>query len=87
MHNARMPTKTISVKLEAYERLRNARRYPGESFSEVVLRATWPGQTVTGRELLRLCQERGPLLAPEALDRVERLKQTDAPPPDKWNGR
>jgi len=82
-----MPTKTISVKLEAYERLRSARRYPSESFSQVVLRATWPEQTVTAGELLQLCRGRGPLLAPEALDRVERLKETDAPPPSKWNGR
>lgn len=32
MHFACMSTKTISVRLEAYERLKRARRYPGESF-------------------------------------------------------
>lgn len=35
-----MATKTISLKVEAYERLRSARRYREESFSEVVMRAT-----------------------------------------------
>lgn len=34
-----MATKTISLKLEAYEKLRAARRSPDESFSEVVMRA------------------------------------------------
>jgi hypothetical protein len=39
-----MSTKTVSLKKEAYDRLRAARRYPGESFSDVVLRARWrPG--------------------------------------------
>jgi hypothetical protein len=45
---ARMATKKISLRLEAYERLRRARRNPGESLSEVILRARWPGQTLTG---------------------------------------
>jgi predicted CopG family antitoxin len=44
-----MGTKTVSLKDEAYNRLKSARRYPGESFSEVVLRATWPEDTITGR--------------------------------------
>ena len=84
MHNTHMATKTIPLKLEAYEKLRLARRYPGESFSEVVLRATWPEETVTAGELLRLCRERGALLSPEMLDRIERLKESDEPPDDKW---
>ena len=54
-----MSSKTISLKLEAYERLRAARRYPGESFSEVVLRATWPEDTISARDLLALGRSRG----------------------------
>jgi hypothetical protein len=42
VHIAYIASKTITLKLEAYNRLRAARRYPTESFSEVVLRATWP---------------------------------------------
>ena len=63
-----MATKTISLKLEAYEKLKAARRYAGESFSEVVLRATWPDETVTAQVLLRICRERGPLLTEEMLE-------------------
>jgi hypothetical protein len=66
-----MSTKTISLKREAYDRLRAARRYPEESFSEVVLRATWPEDTVTASNLLRLYRGRRPRLPERLLDRVE----------------
>ena len=86
MHNAHMATKTISLKLEAYEKLRAARRYAAESFSEVVLRATWPEETATGRELLDRWRREGPFLEAGALDRIEDLKKLDTPPEDKWSG-
>jgi len=79
-----MSVKTISLKLEAYERLRAARRYPTESFSEVVLRATWPEDTITARDLLALGRSRGPRFSEEELDRVEALKRQDPPPENKW---
>ncbi len=82
-----MATKTISLKLEAYEKLRGARRYPTESFSDVVLRATWPEETITGGRLLELCRERGPVFGEKELTRVERLKKKDKPPADKWKTR
>lgn len=81
-----MGTKTISVKDEAYNRLKAARRYPDESFSEVVLRATWPEDTITGRGLLDLLASRRFGLRSEDLDRLEELKQRDEPPEDKWAG-
>jgi predicted CopG family antitoxin len=82
-----MATKTISLKLEAYERLRRARRFPEESFSEVVLRATWPEETLTAGELLRRTRERGAYFTGEELDRVAEAKRADGPPEDKWAGR
>jgi len=75
-----MASKTISLKTEAYERLRAARRYPTESFSEVVLRATWAEQTVTGAELLRRTRAEGPNFTDEGLNEVEFLKVIDTPP-------
>ncbi len=87
MHNACMGSKTISVKDEAYERLRAARRYPGESFSEVVLRARWPEDTITARELRVLARTRGARLSDADLDRIDALKRLDAPPEDKWASR
>lgn len=84
MHNAHVSTKTISLKLEAYERLKGAKAYPDESFSEVVMRAFWPETTVTAEELVKLCRERGPTFSLEELDRIDDLKQRDEPPEDKW---
>ena len=68
-----MATKTISLKLEAYERLKAARRHPDESFSGVVMRASWPEHAVTAREWLGLRRERGPVFNAEALDRIDEL--------------
>ncbi len=82
-----MSVKTISLKLEAYERLRAARRYPAESFSEVVLRATWPEDTVTARQLLDLRRAAARRFSDEELDRVDALKRRDIPPEDKWASR
>jgi len=72
-------TKTISLKLEAYERLRAARRYPTESFSEVVLRATWPEDTITASDLLALHRTRRVRFSNEELDRIEALERGEAP--------
>ncbi len=86
MHIALVSTKTITVKHEAYERLRAARRYPTESFSEVVLRASWPEDTTTARALLDRLQ-RGALFSSEELDRVDALKRHAGLPEDKWRDR
>lgn len=79
-----MATKTISVRIDAYERLRNARRDPKESFSDVIMRAVWEEAPITGGELLALLDAEGPLLSEEALDRIDELKASDEPPEDKW---
>ena len=82
-----MGTKTISLKTEAYDRLRAARRYPTESFSEVVLRASWPEDTISSGELLTLYRTNGPILPDAALARIEELRRSDTPPADKWANR
>jgi hypothetical protein len=82
-----MGTKTISLKDEAYKRLKAARRYPDESFSEVVLRATWPEDTITAKAFLALLDSRRSHLRTDELDRTEALKAHDRPAEDKWAGR
>lgn len=80
-----MATKTISLQLDAYEKLRAARRRPSESFSQVIRRARWPEETITAGELLRRYRERGGFLSEEDLDRIDELKAKEAPPIDKWS--
>jgi hypothetical protein len=79
-----MASKTITLKLEAYNRLRAARRYPTESFSEVVLRASWPSDTSTGRDLMRLYRQGWPRLPKGAIEKVAAATAADKPPVDKW---
>lgn len=86
MHIARVSSRTITVKDAAYERLRAARRYPTESFSEVVLRATWPEDTTTARGLLEHLR-RGAMFSSDELDRLDAMKRDAAPPDDKWRDR
>jgi predicted CopG family antitoxin len=79
-----MATKTISLRIDAYERLRRARLRPEESFTEVVLRAEWPDRGVTARELRAIYETEGPIFDDEALDRIDEAKSHDQPPKDKW---
>lgn len=83
MYTCTMATKTISIDLEAYERLRRARQSPDESFSRVIKRAQWPGKPRTAAALLRALGQ-APLPDPTALDRLELAQRADAPPEDPW---
>ena len=75
MYDSCMATKTITLELDAYEKLKRAKRVPRESFSSVVRRARWDESTEAGnvlgslRELYRL--NPASFLAEEALDRID----------------
>ncbi len=59
-----MATKTVTLELDAYEKLKAAKR-PGESFSATVRRARFGPSDSTGRSVLTLLQN----LNAEAADR------------------
>lgn len=76
MHDPCMATKTISLELDAYEKLKKAKRSGRESFSEVVRRARWDDGPSTGRGILaHLAQlrERHPqsFLSDDVLDHLD----------------
>lgn len=86
MHVYGMATKTISIDMEAYERLRRARRTPTESFSRVIKRATWDAPPCTAGHLLETL---GPLppTPDDVLERLQRAQADDAQPEDPWRAR
>lgn len=82
--DACMATKTISVDLDAYERLKQARLRPDESFSRVIKRARWDTPSSTGGALLELSRKLEPL-SDEIIHRLEKAQLEDNPPSDPWS--
>ncbi len=54
-----MASKTISLSVDSYNRLKAARKHPGESFSSVIRRARWDDALPLGdgNEILRYYKE------------------------------
>lgn len=71
-----MPTKTISLELDAYEKLRRAKRFPRESFSEVVRRVVVAESGISGRDLLA----RAVMLDESDCEAIDALKANDPAP-------
>ena len=78
-----MATKTITLEMDAYERLRQVKR-GGESFTEVVRRAVWPDLPATGESLLKYYREGGSGVSSKYLDAVEDATSHDSIPDDPW---
>jgi predicted CopG family antitoxin len=79
-----MPTKTISVDLEAYEALRRARRTPKESFSQVIRRARWSDRAKTCDDLLKALPG-FPVASDEVVRRLDEAQAADTPPDSPWS--
>ena len=80
-----MSSKTISLSLDAYSKLVNARRTKNESFSQVVLRGAWPEETITEKQLLNRIERNPPGFTDTELDTIDKTKISQTKPVDKWN--
>ncbi len=78
-----MPTKTITLELDAYEKLRLAKR-GGESFTEVVRRAVLVDAPLNGQMLRGYFQNGGSGVSEKYLDSVEEAAKHDSIPDDPW---
>jgi len=78
-----MPTKTITLELDAYEKLRQVKR-GGESFTEVVRRAVWVDAPATGEGLLKYFHNGGSGVSDKYLDAAEEAAKHDPIPDDPW---
>jgi hypothetical protein len=83
-----MATKTISLELDAYEKLRRAKRSPRESFSSVVRRAVFPDAAYTAADLLSLMRRRMEtdhvIVDAATLDRLDAAQERYRISPSKW---
>ncbi len=75
-----MATKTITLEIDANERLKRAKRTPRESFSEVVRRLPMPAGAITAGQYLPLARERGALLTEDDARAIDELNLADEPP-------
>ena len=78
----KMATKTISVNLEAYDRLCQARSSAKESFSKVICRGEWKPKHGSAGDLLLKCRERESSSAD--LELLDETQEKDFPPLDLW---
>lgn len=78
-----MATKTITLELDAYEKLRSAKR-GGESFTEVVRRALWVDSPASGESLINYFRSGGSVTSEKYLDAVEEASKHDPIPDNPW---
>jgi predicted CopG family antitoxin len=79
-----MATKTITLELDAYDKLRAA-KLPGESFSAVVRRAAFLNSRKTAGELIDYLSTGGSDASDAYLDSLEAAIKHDPAPRSPWD--
>lgn len=83
MHDSCMATKTITLEIDAYEKLRSAKK-PGESFSAVVRRMSIENSVPTGDYLASYFLSGGSGVPEKWLTAVEEAEAKDIAPDNPW---
>jgi len=83
MHLSSMAMKTITLQLDAYEKLRSAKK-AGESFSAVLRRASFGALPLTGKALQAYLQSGGSGVPDTYLDSVDEAAKRDTLTDDPW---
>lgn len=78
-----MSTRTVTLELDAYEKLCTA-KLAGESFTEVIRRATFTEAPLTGANLRAYLRSGGSGVSEGYLDAVEQAAKHDPPPDNSW---
>lgn len=83
-----MATKTISLELDAYERLKRFKLSERESFSQVVRRAVWPEAKPTAGDVLAhitaCMSDVSTLPGEDVLNTLDRRQEESNRSPSKW---
>ena len=82
-----MATKTISIEVDVYDRLKALKQTSSESFSQVLRRELSPPRGIRASDLLRIAKEDGGVLkVTEAqLQDIEEAKESLSQWSDPWN--
>ena len=83
MHDSCMANKTITLELDAYEKLAAAKQ-GRESFSSVVRRCILPGGSRDGASVLAILREKRSFLSDDGLNRLEEIVRNDSTPENPW---
>jgi len=78
-----MATKTVTLEIDAYEKLRAAKK-AGESFSQVVRRAAFADEPLTGTNLRAYYRAGGSGVSECYLDSAEEASKHDPVPDEPW---
>ena len=79
-----MPTKTIALDLDAYQRLESVRLATGDTYSQAIMRAQWQKPMQTCGALLDALATMS-AAEESVIQRLDAAQLADAPPDSSWS--